>query len=133
MRAISSIPSITPPFGITAPDSLPEQRALRPALPTIGRPLPPTVRPDPTGPAELVEARPRLPLEPSPPTHACVSSPEPTPQNTIISGKTRAPEPAALLRQGPPPNAPRSAAEASVIGPLDRPERVRSLLDLWLR
>jgi hypothetical protein len=128
-----AMPPAAPRFGIAAPVSAPEQQVLEPPPAPGRRPLPATVGPELTGPAELVEARPRPPFEPIPPMRARASPPQPMPENTITSEPVRAPAPAALLRQGPPPKAPRSAGEASVIGPLDRPGRVGALLHLRLR
>jgi hypothetical protein len=127
------LPPAAPRFGIAAPVPAAEQQALEPAPAPSRRPLSATVGPEPTGPPGLVEARPRPSFEPIPPLRVRALPPDPTPQNTNNSGAIGAAKPAALLRQGPPPKAPRSAAEASVIGPLDRPGRVGALLHLRLR
>jgi Wiskott-Aldrich syndrome protein len=95
--------------------------------------LSPAPPPDSRAPAELVEARPRPSVEPNLPAHAGIPSPETRPQSVIIRETIRAPEPASTRPQAPPPKAPRSAAEASVIGPLDRRDRLSARLDLWLR
>jgi len=122
--------------------ALPESAASVVPLSTVfkGMPEPPAPLPRPVRPA--VPARPAfeiaraVPLPPDDDDHAAAPAParEAIPVRHMVARERiqpAAPPPAPAMareRRGPT-----SAAEASVIGPLDRHDRSRVHLDLWLR
>ncbi len=129
------------------PPTLPEQPAPVFAEPDDARPTPlriPAVatRPMP-GAAELApepqmpatrtaEARPRSFEEPAVQRPRAPREDRPA-TRVIVREVPRAQDPPVRNPQPPAPKAPRTAAEASVIGPLGRPERLLAQLDLRLR
>ena len=111
----------------------------RPALPTPHIDEAPTASP----PGQLT--RPTRDVEPTPPlprpkietlnvSHGeAPGVPQVTTREIIVRERVIAPPEPSKPPSPAPARAPRSAEEASVIGPLGRPGRMRSLLDLALR
>jgi hypothetical protein len=141
---------------VPAPAPLPsyETRAPLPPAPSPARAAPEEAETAPReAPSFAAEARPvapSLPREPvqereqhvRAPAHAReipladtapVRTPEPPVRTRVIRETVRVPVEAPQKPSPPPQKLPRTAAEASVIGPLPRPERARAALELWLR
>ena len=80
----------------------------------------------------LAETWPRKLVEPA--VHRPRSLREDRPETRVVVREVpRSPDPPMRNALSPAPKAPRTAAEASVIGPLGRPERLLAQLDLRLR
>ena len=109
------------------PSSLPVDTAVEPE-PRRPPPLPRGL------PASDLNSAPRriereIELNGTTPVHA----PGPPPRHVLVREIVRVAPPALQPAPPPPSRGPRTAEEASVIGPLARPDRVRARLELWLR
>jgi hypothetical protein len=83
-------------------------------------------------PRKIAEARPRTIEEPAV-RRPRVAREDPPATRVIVREVPRPLDPPVQRPPAPAPKAPRTAAEASVIGPLGRPERLLAQLDLRLR
>lgn len=109
------------------PHALPADTAVEP-VPRLLPPLPRAL------PASDLDSAPRriereIELNGITPVHA----PGPPPRHVLVREVVRVAPPAPQPAPPPPSRGPRTAEEASVIGPLARPDRVRTRLELWLR
>ena len=105
------------PAAADEPQSFRPQRSPRDRMTTSEVRLPP---PRPAREIEMTDAE---------PAHA----PDAPLDRIVVRETIRTPVESQPKRQPPQQKAPRTAAEASVIGPLPRPELTRARVELWLR